>query len=328
MTGVTASPEFPASGFFVPATISWDQQLHPLQAFVNSGAAGNFMDLSLARLAIPTSGLDPPLSVTALDGRPLGTGQVTQVTSTVKLQIGDHQEKLSFHLIQSPEFPVVLGFPWLTLHNPHLDWVSCTILEWGPTCHATCCFPSPCSESPNAPELSRVPPEYHDLSEVFSKKRATVLPPHRSYDCAIDLLPGTCPPRGRIFSLSALERLAMDKYIKEALASGFFRPSSSPAGAGFFFVDKKDGGLRPCIDNRGLNKVTIQNRYPLPLISSAFELLQGATIFSKLDLRNAYHLVRIHEGHEWKTAFQPPRDITNTRSCPLVSLMPLLFSRH
>ena len=66
---------------------------------------------------------------------------------------------------------------------------------------------------------------------------------------------------------------------------------------------KKDKTLRPCIDYRGLNDVTVKNRYPLPLISSAFELLQGATIFTKLDLRNAYHLVRIREGDEWKTAF-------------------------
>ncbi len=98
----------------------------------------------------------------------------------------------------------------------------------------------------------------------------------------------------------------MDKYIKESLNAGLIRPSSSPAGAGFFFVKKKDGSLRPCIDYRGLNDITIRNRYPLPLMSSAFELLQGAKLFTKLDLRNAYHLVRIREGDEWKTAFNTP----------------------
>lgn len=98
----------------------------------------------------------------------------------------------------------------------------------------------------------------------------------------------------------------MEAYIKESLEAGLIRPSTSPAGAGFFFVGKKDGGLRPCIDYRGLNKVTIRNRYPLPLMSTAFELLQGATIYTKLDLRNAYHLVRIQQGDEWKTAFNTP----------------------
>jgi len=88
----------------------------------------------------------------------------------------------------------------------------------------------------------------------------------------------------------------MEKYISESLAAGIIRPSSSPVGAGFFFVGKKDGSLRPCIDYRGLNNITVKNKYPLPLISSAFAPLHGAQVFSKLDLRNAYHLVRIREG--------------------------------
>ena len=95
-------------------------------------------------------------------------------------------------------------------------------------------------------------------------------------------------------------------YIQDSLSSGLIRPSSSPVGAGFFFVTKKDKSLRPCIDFRGLNNITVRNKYALPLISSAFEPLQGATIFSKLDLRNAYHLVRIRKGDEWKTAFNTP----------------------
>ncbi|KAG1927362.1 retrotransposable element [Pimephales promelas] len=157
-----------------------------------------------------------------------------------------------------------------------------------------------------AGDLSGVPEEYHDLREVFSRSRATSLPPHRPYDCGIELLPGTTPPRGRLYSLSVPEREALENYLSDSLRAGTIVPSSSPAGAGFFFVKKKDGSLRPCIDYRGLNDITVKNRYPLPLMSSAFEILQGATIFSKLDLRNAYHLVRIKEGDEWKTAFNTP----------------------
>ena len=158
-----------------------------------------------------------------------------------------------------------------------------------------------------SPDLSSVPPQYHNLGEVFSKSRATSLLSHRSYDCVIDLIAGTSPPRGCLLSLSAPERLTMEKYIGESLAAGLIRPSSSPAGAGFFFVGKKDGTLRPCIDYRGLNAITVKNRYPIPLISSAFSMLQKAHFFTKLDLRNAYHLVRIREGDEWKTAFKTPR---------------------
>lgn len=99
---------------------------------------------------------------------------------------------------------------------------------------------------PHPPKPPQVPPEYTDLLEVFSKAQATLPPPphtHRSHDCAIELMPGTCPPRERLYSLSGPERLALDKYLKEALDSGFICPSTSPAGAGFFFVEKKDGSL-------------------------------------------------------------------------------------
>ncbi|KAK3520041.1 hypothetical protein QTP70_011913 [Hemibagrus guttatus] len=165
----------------------------------------------------------------------------------------------------------------------------------------------PCSCSRVSGILRSVPSPYSVPPSQGSvqQKKATSLPPHRPYDCAIEL-PGTCPPRGRIFSLSPPERTAMDKYINESLAAGIIRPSTSPAGAGFFFVSKKDGGLWPCIDYRGLNKITIRNHYPLPLMATAFEILQEASIFTKLDLRNAYHLVRIRQGDEWKTAFNMP----------------------
>ncbi len=95
----------------------------------------------------------------------------------------------------------------------------------------------------------------------------------------------------------------MKAYIEEELAKGFIRPSTSPASAVFFFVKKKDGGLRPCIDYRSLNDLTVKFRYPLPLVPAALEQLRTAKYFTKLDLRNAYNLIRIRESDEWKTAF-------------------------
>uniref|UniRef100_A0A4W5K794 Gypsy retrotransposon integrase-like protein 1 n=1 Tax=Hucho hucho TaxID=62062 RepID=A0A4W5K794_9TELE len=95
----------------------------------------------------------------------------------------------------------------------------------------------------------------------------------------------------------------MNNYIEEELSKGFIRTSTSPAASGFFFVKKKDGGLRPCIDYRGLNDITVKFRYPLPLVPAALEQLRKAKYFSKLDLRSAYNLIRIRDGDEWKTAF-------------------------
>ncbi|KAL0198834.1 hypothetical protein M9458_007374, partial [Cirrhinus mrigala] len=99
---------------------------------------------------------------------------------------------------------------------------------------------------------------------------------------------------------------AMENYINEALKQGFIRPSTSPAASSFFFVDKKDGGLRPCIDYRVLNESTVKFAYPLPLVPAALEELREAHVFTKLDLLSAYNLIRIREGDEWKTAFVTP----------------------
>ena len=281
-----------------------------LSVLIDSGSDASLIDdETVRRLGISRIPLPKPVSVKALDGRFIGN--VTHKTEPLRLLLsGNHHETLQFHIFHSPDLPLVLGYPWLRRHNPQLDWSTGAILGWSTACHQVCLLEAAAPESPSShcpsPDLTGVPVEYHDFKDVFSKAKATSLPPHRPYDCAIDLLPGSSPPRGRLYSLSAPEREAMDTYINDSLAAGIIRPSSSPAGAGFFFVEKKDGSLRPCIDYRGLNNITTKNRYPLPLISSAFELLEGATIFTKLDLRNAYHLVRIREGDEWKTAFNTP----------------------
>ncbi|KAK3507858.1 hypothetical protein QTP70_002081 [Hemibagrus guttatus] len=99
----------------------------------------------------------------------------------------------------------------------------------------------------------------------------------------------------------------MEEYIETALDAGHIRPSTSPAAAGFFFVGKREGGLWPCIDYRGLNAITVRYPYPLPLVPAALEQLRGERVFTKLDLRSAYNLVRIREGDEWKIAFQTTR---------------------
>ncbi|KAL0165771.1 hypothetical protein M9458_037615, partial [Cirrhinus mrigala] len=159
---------------------------------------------------------------------------------------------------------------------------------------------------PDQTSVPEVPAEYMAFQDVFSKQAATLLPPHQPWDCAIDLLPGTQLPKVRVYPLSIPERQVMEEYITEALNQGFIQPSTSPAASSFFFVGKKDGGLRPCIDYRQLNSQIKQQPYPLPLVPAALEELRGAQIFMKLDLRSAYNLVRIRAGDKWKTAFVTP----------------------
>src|SRR5947207_6495870 len=122
-------------------------------------------------------------------------------------------------------------------------------------------------------------------------------------DHPIDLKPGTEPPYMRIYNMSPAELKALDNYIEDALAKGWICESQSPAGTLILFVPKKSSELCLCVDYHGLNAVTIKNRYPLPLISELLDRLNSSVVFSKIDLRNAYHQIRICEGDEWKTTF-------------------------
>ena len=87
----------------------------------------------------------------------------------------------------------------------------------------------------------------------------------------------------------------------ELLTSVVIRPAKAPYGAPVLFQKKKDESLRLCIDYRALNKITIRNKYPLPIITDLFNRLHGAKYFSKLDLRLGYYQVQIFEGDEPKT---------------------------
>ncbi len=199
-----------------------------------------------------------------------------------------------------------------------MDWRSDEVLQWSDYCKQHCLLRvSPptnsllqnCSTSVESPEREApftIPYEYGAFQDIFSKEAATKLPPHRPWDCAIDLLPEAKLPKGRLYPLFIPEQAAIKEYIQEALRQGFLHPSTFPAASSFFFVSKKDGGLRPCIDHRILNSQTVKFPYPLPLVPAALEELHGARIFSKLDLRSAYNLIRIRPGDEWKTAFITP----------------------
>ena len=294
----------------LPVIVDWLEGTKKTLALLDSGAEENVLDAETAiRWGIPLVEVSRPLVANSLKGQNIG--RINKATIPLRLLIsGNHQEEILLLIIDTPHSPVILSHPWMVKHSPEVDWGKHEILGWNKLCATRCLqkahSPAAVPRLEAAPSLATVPAEYHKLKEVFCNSRATCLPLHRPYDCAIDLKSGTAPPRGRLFSLFRPETEAMENYLSESLAAGIIHPSSSPTGAGFFFVGKKDGSLRPCIDYRGINEITIKNRYPLPLMTTAFELLQGTTIFNKLDLRNTYHLVRIREGDEWKTAFNTP----------------------
>ena len=153
--------------------------------------------------------------------------------------------------------------------------------------------------------LTQIPECYRDLSDMFSKKEAETLPPHRgASDHHIPLEEGAKPVFGPIYNLSELELKVLKEYIERNLKKKWIRPSTSPFGSPVLFVKKPDGSLRLCVDYRALNRMTIKNRYPLPLISEIMDRIKGATRFTRLDVLDAFNRIRIAEGEEWKTAFR------------------------
>ncbi|RAL63669.1 hypothetical protein DID88_003712 [Monilinia fructigena] len=131
----------------------------------------------------------------------------------------------------------------------------------------------------------------------------TLFPPRRAWDHKIELMPGKEPPYFKNRPLSPLELEVVRKWIDDNLSKGFIRESRSRSAAPLLLAAKPGGGVRICQDYRGLNNVTIKNRYPLTIVRETLDALCNATVYTKLDIIAAFNKLRIAEGDEWKTAF-------------------------
>jgi len=231
------------------------------------------------------------------------------------------------------DYEAILPNWWLTAHQPvnflsrhnkRLSFSSshcqrnCTkdscnsfSLEWDPAVltdkHAgiigmVCAAPT---EDDLKAAIDRVPEAFSEFIPIMTTEAASVLPEHGVYDHAIDLKEGGTPPWGPIYPLNEMELDELRKWLKKMIEMGAVRQSKSSCTSPMLFIPKGHGhGLHLCIDYRGINKVTVPNRYPLPNMDELKERVQESKCFTKIDLKNGYHLIRIKEGDEWKTAFR------------------------
>jgi hypothetical protein len=287
---------------------------------LDSGASTNFLDDRFANRANVRVTQDLSLPRIRL-------GDGTQCTAAgrankVPTYYDSYQTCTDYVVMRLGKYDGVFGMPWLKANRPEIDWTTGDIkLDQKETYQLM-----------SLEEAIEVPPDEEQFLAVIREKKPTSmidsiiddrykqllqeykdvgpeelppgLPPVRSVDLEIRVLPHQEPPFRPTYRMSRDELVELKKQLDELLAKGHIRPSTSPYGAPVLFVRKKTGEMRMCVDYRLLNEQTIKDRYALPLIDELFDQLTGARVFSKIDLRSGYYQIRVKDEDVHKTAFR------------------------
>lgn len=179
---------------------------------IDSRVAGNFMDHNtIMKLSITMQPLQHPLKICAIDGGPIEDRPAILCIKHLLLHVRTlHQEHISFHITITVKHPLILGFPWMHLHDPQILSYEKEIMTWSFHCHKHCLqlphliLASTTVERPEAQYQIDIPTEYHEFQEVFSKAKASGLRHHRTYDYAIELLSSTATRLHTSFHLSCI----------------------------------------------------------------------------------------------------------------------------
>nr|AAM74253.1 Putative retroelement [Oryza sativa Japonica Group]AAP52347.1 retrotransposon protein, putative, Ty3-gypsy subclass [Oryza sativa Japonica Group] len=274
----------------IPATVLFD-----------SGATHSFLSKSFAsNHGMEVISLGRPLLVNTPGNQVFST----QYCPSATIEIEEVPFPSSLILLESKDLDVILGMDWLSRHRGVIDCANRKVTLTSSNGETVSFFVS--SPKYHGVILNQVAlqeiPIVQDYPDVFPEDLPG-MPPKRDIEFRIDLVPGTNPIHKRPYRMAANELAEVKRQVDDLLQKGYIRPSTSPWGAPVIFVEKKDHTQRMCVDYRALNEVTIKNKYPLPRIDDLFDQLEGATVFSKIDLRSGYHQLRIREEDIPKTAF-------------------------
>jgi len=328
--------------------LHWNEGQHPVKALLDTGCSVTLINQqTIERLGIQTKTHKNPRTIENFIGEVVeGAGQ--SYTGIMRLQ---HRKRFSRETFEvtpmEAAINIFLPFKWIEQHLPQGAWTNkeipfssaecmrkCTRHEMGPF---SLTWDESIATNPSAQvigyvsavrekdPLEAVPIEFHQYLGIMGKEAADALPDHRPYDCKIDLQEGSTTPWGPIYPLFEEELRTLREWLTDMEKTGKIKCSTSSAGSPILFVLKPHGkGLCLCVDYRALNRITIPNRYPLPLMQELQDRVRGAQWFTKMDLKNGFHLIRIRKGDKWKTAFRTryglfefqvmPFGLTNTPS--------------
>ena len=281
----------------VPITIKTSYNTAEVPSLVDSGATDNFIHpRTIRQLRLGTSLLDKPKKLFNVDDTQNKAGSVTRYAD---LSVTTNREEWQMRFLVSDigRESLILGYPWLAAFEPRFKWKEGTLdPHYLPiTCRSIrptqeredqqkrqaiiARLEEECTNRTIATELAiyaksepsevKLPEVYKRYASVFSEEEAQRFPPSRPWDHAIDFKNGApdvidC----KVYPMTRTEDDTLDKFIDEQLAKGYIRPSISPYASSFFFIKKKDGKLRPVQDYWNINKWTVRNQYPLPLITT------------------------------------------------------------
>ncbi|PNX92763.1 Ty3/gypsy retrotransposon protein [Trifolium pratense] len=310
---------------------------HSVAVLVDGGSSHNFIQTRITKfLGLNPTPTHTPLRVMVGSGDTL---ECTQKCSQVPLSIQGQPFAVDLFVLPLGGAEIVLGAPWLKSLGPVLmDYsnlsMTFTLAGQPITFHSDAPFkpndvslpqmkrcvqthalsslfqlqilPSLSQQNEPVTITSPQPPELTSLLTNFTQlfDQPPKLPPNRHTNHQIHLIPNSSPVNVRPYRYPYHQKFEIEKQVTEMLSSGLIQPSRSPFSSPVLLVKKKDGSWRCCVDYRALNAITIKDRFPMPTIDELLDDLGGASWFSKLDLQQGFHQIRMSSDDIPKTAFR------------------------
>jgi transposase InsO family protein len=306
-----------------------------LVGLVDTGANVNLMSLAAAqRFQLELVELKTPLRLKTADGS--AKQLIVKRTTAIKFDNYPTVPAENFLVADTLPYDSIIGLPWLQragavidlgkgtvnlVSEPNVSHVNSTSLDnaW--------------EQNLLDPKLDcsyeNLPKNLRAFTDVFDKDRASSLPPHREFECEINLKDKTNVIRDcKVYPLPPKHKEALREYIEEMQQKTFITNSTSSFASPIFFVKKPGGGLRPCVDYSELNDLTISDKGPIPLVDDLIRTAKGHKIYTKLDLRGAYNLIRVKPEHQHLTAFKCQYGLFEYRVMPFgLKNAPAVFQR-